>query len=163
MKLESDPFVVADIASHVMDKIRPTASQRSVDVTAHVDDNVPPIVYGDQSHILQVLNNLMSNAVKFTPKGKAVRFTIGFDSPDTLVFVVADEGIGIAPDMQDAVFDAFRQADGSATRNYEGIGLGLALCKHVVDLMDGTITLESTVGEGSTFTVHIPVTVTKSR
>ena len=114
---------------------------------------------GDQARIGQILNNLVSNALKFTANGE-VRVTIdgvGADGRDGLCLVVTDTGIGIAADKLSALFEKFSQADGSNTRRYGGTGLGLAISRELARLMRGTIEVSSVEGEGSSFTVNLPL------
>jgi signal transduction histidine kinase/AmiR/NasT family two-component response regulator len=114
---------------------------------------------GDPARVAQILNNLVSNALKFTPEGE-VLVTIegtGEDGRDGLRFVVADTGVGIAKEKLPLLFQKFSQADGSNTRRFGGTGLGLAICRELATLMKGKIAVDSTEGEGSVFTVDIPV------
>jgi signal transduction histidine kinase/ActR/RegA family two-component response regulator len=114
---------------------------------------------GDQARIGQILNNLVSNALKFTANGE-VRVTIdgvGADGRDGLRLVVTDTGIGIAADKLSALFEKFSQADGSNTRRYGGTGLGLAISRELARLMRGTIEVSSVEGEGSSFTLNLPL------
>jgi PAS domain S-box-containing protein len=111
-------------------------------------------VYADRSKCLRVLRNLADNALKFTDAGE-VRITAGFDGSD-LVVTVSDTGIGIAAEQLPAIFEAFRQLDGSSRRAYGGIGLGLYLCRKLLDMMGGRIDVESVPGAGSLFSVRLP-------
>jgi PAS domain S-box-containing protein len=109
----------------------------------------------DEYRLRQVLMNLLSNAVKFTEKGH-IRFGYCLENPETLRFFVEDTGIGIAPDMANLVFEPFRQADGRSTREYGGAGLGLSICRGLVNLLGGSIWLNSKPGLGSTFNFTLP-------
>ncbi|MBC3792735.1 hybrid sensor histidine kinase/response regulator transcription factor [Spirosoma utsteinense] len=115
----------------------------------------------DSARLEQILSNLLSNAAKFTPGGRAVRFAARFEllsaEQMSLQLVVEDTGIGIAPADQDRIFDRFYQADTSTTRSYEGSGLGLAIVKELVELHGGSIHVESTMGNGTTFTIQVPL------
>ena len=110
---------------------------------------------GDRKRCFQVLLNLANNAVKFTHCGE-VKIIVHVDATNLRV-CVADTGIGIKPEQMGLLFEAFRQADSSARRMYEGTGLGLHLCRRLLNLMDGTINVESTYGEGSWFTFVLPL------
>jgi PAS domain S-box-containing protein len=111
---------------------------------------------GDRHRIAQVLDNLVSNAIKFAPKGH-VTLTIEAGEKDLVSFCVRDDGIGMTADEADRVFERFAQADASTTRRFGGTGLGLAIVKGLVDSMGGTVGLETAPGEGSTFTVRLPL------
>jgi PAS domain S-box-containing protein len=126
----------------------------------HKSTNVPEILLADQKKLNQVLLNLLGNAVKFTPLGKIFLFIhiLG----DKLYFEVTDSGIGIAEENLNIIFEKFRQIDNSASKEYKGTGLGLNICKKLVELMEGEIWVESHLGEGSTFKFFIPYVVMKS-
>ncbi|WP_430972843.1 PAS domain S-box protein [Sunxiuqinia rutila] len=113
-------------------------------------------LYTDKVRFNQVFMNLLSNAVKFTFEGK-IQFGIMEQTNETISFFVTDTGIGINKETQTSIFDRFRQADDSYTRNYGGTGLGLPISKKIIDLMGGSICLKSEVGKGTTFTFHIPL------
>jgi signal transduction histidine kinase/CheY-like chemotaxis protein len=117
---------------------------------------LPLMIYSDRTKLNQILMNLVGNAMKFTPTGKAVQLKAMIDS-DLIFFQVIDEGIGIPKNRQQAIFDAFEQVDASTTRRFGGTGLGLAITKKMVELLGGEITLESTPGKGSIFSVKIPL------
>ena len=121
----------------------------------HVPSQLP-YVSTDPFKLKMVLKNLIGNAAKFTDEGS---ITISVESDDRhLVFSVRDTGIGIAPDFQEVIFEPFRQADGSLTRRYGGVGLGLYIVRRLLDMLGGSIAVESEVGRGSTFRVRLPVT-----
>jgi signal transduction histidine kinase len=126
-------------------------------VTIRVDEptTVLPTIWSDRKKILRILVSLLGNAVKFTDRGEIV---VGVSlANDRLVYRVQDSGIGIAPEIQQFVFDEFRQGDGSPTRRYGGSGLGLALARRLAQLLGGTIEMRSTLGAGSTFTIELPL------
>ena len=130
------------------------AAQKHLDVTCEIDPGVPARLLGDDSRLRQILLNLAGNAVKFTAHGY-VKLRVSLESQTdkeiVLRFSVEDTGIGIARDKQGLIFEAFRQADGSMTRQFGGTGLGLAICVKLVDLMGGRIWVESEPGVGSRF------------
>ncbi len=138
------------------------AEARGLRLCAHVDDAVPARVAGDPARVRQVLLNLVGNAIKFTASG-SVEITVSRPDDEHLRFSVKDTGIGIAPADQRRLFAPFSQIDSSATRRYGGTGLGLSISRQLVELMGGTIDVDSAVGAGSTFrfTVHAPATTSE--
>ena len=130
------------------------AHEKGLDLVSLIDPDVPLLLKGDAGRLRQILTNLIGNATKFTPKG-SVTLHIQKDCEDeasvTLRFMIRDTGIGIAADKLEMIFDPFTQADGSTTRSYGGTGLGLAISLQLVELMGGSIGVESVEREGSTF------------
>jgi len=123
--------------------------------TLHIGEDVPKFVVGDDQHLAQVIINLLSNAVKFTPKHGGIGLDISLidevDRTCEIKFVVSDTGIGISAEQQSKLFSMFVQAESGISREYGGTGLGLAISKHIVELMDGNITVESELGKGTSF------------
>ncbi len=138
--------------------VAPAAAARSIRVETMLDPRAGPL-QGDSDRLQQIMWNLLSNAIKFTPKeGKVQVLLRRVDS--AIEIVVADTGIGIAPEFLGEVFDRFRQADSSTTRRYGGLGLGLSIVKHLVELHGGSVEAASAgEGQGATFTVRMPLTV----
>ena len=135
------------------------AREKGVDFVVNIEQTVPEELIGDQGRIRQVLLNLVSNAVKFTDRGQVgIAVSAAFDGGDRcqLRFEISDTGIGIQPDALNRLFDKFTQADVSMTRRYGGTGLGLAICRQLVDLLGGTIGVDSTPGKGSVFWFALP-------
>jgi signal transduction histidine kinase/BarA-like signal transduction histidine kinase len=121
--------------------------------------DVPPRIVADEVRLRQIVFNLMSNAVKFTDRGR-VRLAASVDERDAgeiLLIAVDDSGMGVPPDRQEEIFDSFRQIDGGVTRRHGGTGLGLAICRNLARAMGGDVTLVSTLGAGSTFTLEVPL------
>jgi PAS domain S-box-containing protein len=166
--LEMKPIDIPHVVDEVVTTLMMQASRKQIDLRVDLPDDLPPRVYGDPTRLRQVLMNLTSNAIKFTPSGSV---TIGVRNPGSpygrarLEFEVRDTGIGIALEQQTRIFDSFVQADGSTTRRYGGSGLGLSICKQLVQLMGGQIAVESTPGKGSsfTFTITFPALSESSR
>ncbi|MGB9108337.1 MAG: CHASE3 domain-containing protein, partial [Telluria sp.] len=139
----------------------PLARQKELEFTLTVEPDVPMAIHTDRQRLEQILKNLLSNAVKFTDAG-SVSLTVSANADGWVQFKVRDSGIGIAPEQQDKIFDAFHQADGSTARKYGGTGLGLSISRDLTSLLGGTLTLASTPGEGSTFTLSLPRNVAVS-
>ncbi|WP_461251935.1 response regulator, partial [Treponema sp. R8-4-B8] len=123
--------------------------------SVHIEHNIPRVLIGDEQRIAQVITNLLGNAIKFTPEKGSISLTVrlaGMGSDlCTLQVSVSDTGIGISPEQQAKLFKSFAQAESSTTRKYGGTGLGLAISKNIVELMGGSIWIESELGKGSTF------------
>ena len=155
LTLENRPFRPRRLAKEALGLVAQQAEAKGLALGADVDEGVPDVVHGDGGRIRQVLANLLTNAVKFTPAG-SVRIAVapGPQTPEggpTLAFSVADTGEGIAPERLSAVFERFEQADASTARTHGGTGLGLAICRQLVTSMGGELTAESALGEGSVF------------
>jgi CheY-like chemotaxis protein len=133
----------------------PLARQKHLDFALDVAPNVPASIHTDRQRLEQILKNLLSNAVKFTDMGQ-VKLTVSANGDGWIQFAVQDSGIGIAPEQQEKIFDAFHQADGSTARKYGGTGLGLSISRDLTGLLGGTLSLTSTPGEGSTFVLSLP-------
>jgi PAS domain S-box-containing protein len=159
-------FVACDLESVIeaaAEGIRPTAEAKGVRLQVLLEPNTGP-VFGDRERLQQIVWNLLSNGVKFTRKGGLVQVTLQ-RSDSNVEIVVKDTGVGISSDFLPHVFDRFRQADGSTTRNYGGLGLGLAIVRHLVELHGGSARAESAgQNQGSSFTVRLPpMTVTEDQ
>ena len=141
---------------------RPVADTRKLDFEIEIARDCPPAIETDRQRLEQVLKNLLSNAFKFTEKGK-VRLEITPAGSDAVAFAVTDTGIGVPREQQEAIFEAFRQADGTISRRYGGTGLGLSISRELSRLLGGSIALESKPGKGSTFTIVVPVTYDPAR
>ena len=155
LRLEMQPVVLGPIVEAAVEAIRPGAAAKGVRVVTVTGDT--PAVRGDAGRLQQILWNLLSNAVKFTPAGGEVRVAVGLVGSHAVV-TVTDTGIGLADDFLPFVFDRFRQADQSVTRGHGGLGLGLSIVKHLVELHGGTVRADSPgVGLGASFRVALPV------
>ena len=137
------------------------ASKNKILLKKNVASDVPPYFLGDDTRIMQILSNFLSNAIKFSGEKGIVTITVGHDlinETHSLVKInVTDNGIGIKPEAQKLLFQAFTQADISTTRKFGGTGLGLAICSKLAELMAGNILLESNLGEGTSITLTIPL------
>jgi signal transduction histidine kinase/CheY-like chemotaxis protein len=154
MRLAREVFEVGPVVEEAMALLRVEAGRKNLRLTARVEDARAP-VDADRSKIKQVMYNLLSNAVKFTPPGGEVALATSADG-GTLVVEVSDNGIGIRPEDQERIFEAFTQVDGSLARQYQGTGLGLTLVRRFVEMHGGRIAVWSRPDEGSRFTVRIP-------
>jgi signal transduction histidine kinase len=151
------PTDVAEVARRVVRLFGAQAATAGLTLDANIVDPLPQVMI-DPERLTQILFNLVGNAIKFTPEGMVeVSVWAEHDGSPRLNLKVRDSGIGIAPEWHDAVFDMFRQVDGARTRNYGGTGLGLAICRQLARAMGGDIALESAAGEGSSFTVSLPL------
>ena len=151
-------FVLHEVLGGAVAIVRPQAEAKGLALTLRIDPRLPPAYRGTPLQLRQVLVNLLANAIKFTPKGHiALTGTLiaRGDGKVKLAFSVRDEGVGIAREDQERVFDAFTQADEPKKRAIGGTGLGLAIAKQLAEAMDGTIALQSEIGKGSTFTVTL--------
>src|SRR5262249_14877389 len=174
-KIESGTVVVdvgevrlGDLHSYVERTFRHVAESKNVDFLIRLAQGLPPSVLTDAKRLQQVLKNLLSNAFKFTHPGQVTLnvepVTAGWNpenealtrTPNVLAFSVTDTGIGIPPDKQQIIFEAFQQADGSTSRKYGGTGLGLAISREISRLLGGEIRLVSAPGRGSTFPPFLP-------
>jgi CheY-like chemotaxis protein/two-component sensor histidine kinase len=155
LRLESETFDVCDVANLSLETIRPTAVAKGVTLVADIDSAACQVA-GDPARLQQVIWNLLSNAAKFTASGGSITLRVARE-PSSVVIEVADSGIGIPPELLPRVFDRFWQADGSTTRVHGGLGLGLALVRHLVELHGGEVSAHSDgQGRGSRFTVRLP-------
>jgi len=148
-------FAFENLFQRVVDVINFRVEEKDQNLSVRIDDNIPVMLIGDDQRLAQVITNLLTNAVKFTGEGGSIHLEAKLESEKngvcTLLISVSDTGIGISKEQIDRLFFAFEQAEASTTRKYGGTGLGLVICKNIVEMMDGTIWIESTPGEGSTF------------
>lgn len=154
MELEQHSFDLRNCIEDVLDIFSAKVAEAGLDLVYQMDFNVPSWITGDGLHTKQILINLVSNAIKFTPKGEIfinVQLANETDDDVEIVVEVRDTGIGIPYDKQDGLFSAFTQVDSSTTRKYGGTGLGLAIAKRLVELMKGRIYVKSALGEGTSF------------
>lgn len=154
LELEHNILNLFELNKEVESVFLVRAAEKSLAFRCSIDRNISPMLLGDATKLRQVLNNLISNAIKFTERGFVNLFIHreGEDHKSVSVrFEVSDSGIGVPKEMHDAIFEKFQQADGSTTRKYGGTGLGLAICREIIRLMGGELKLDSEPGKGSTF------------
>jgi len=163
-RMDIDPveFALRDVLDETLSALSLRAHQKGLELLCNVQGEVPDELIADVIRLRQILLNLVGNAVKFTQRGEVLVQV--FSEPQTaaeamLHFSVTDTGVGIAPDKQGVIFEAFSQADGSTTRRFGGTGLGLTISSKLVKMMGGNIWVESVMGQGSTFHFTIPVKV----
>jgi CheY-like chemotaxis protein len=159
MELEAAPFDIVEVAQGAYATFTSVANASGVSFSMTIDEEAAGLWRGDSVRVRQVIYNLISNALKFTSEGE-VRVNIDSTpsaSGKDLMLTIRDTGIGIAPEALATLFDKFVQADNTMTRRFGGTGLGLTICRQIVELMGGTIAVESQLGEGSTFRVRLPL------
>lgn len=156
LKLESVPFDLGELAEDVAGLFTHEAQAKGLELICDVAPDVPRQVMGDPLRVRQIVANLVSNAIKFTAQGE-VAVQVKRNQSDEIQLIIRDTGIGISPQAQDKIFDAFAQADESTTRRFGGTGLGLSITRYLCELMQGHVSLLSTPGLGSTFCVTLPL------
>ena len=167
--VEIEDISFAGLRETIDRNFRHVAEAKRLPLNIHFDGSLPRTMDSDPKRLLQILKNLLSNAVKFTSQGH-VEVRVGLatqgwspdhavlrNAPQVIAFAVEDTGIGVAPDKQRLIFEAFQQADAGTSRKYGGTGLGLAISRELATLLGGEIKLNSTHGEGSTFTLFLPL------
>jgi len=155
MSVKPEELSMAELSENLLGMFRPMADKKNIDVRGTYDPAMP-LVNQDPVKLRQILSNLLSNAIKFTPEGGRVMLRIEPDGAYFLMHIV-DTGVGIAPEDQEAVFEKFRQAANTLTREHDGTGLGLSIVRELAKLLGGEVTLRSELGRGSTFTVRLPI------
>ncbi len=163
-KFEPSPeaFSPREIIQATEDAIRPLCEKSGLKLRVAVDASIPPYIVTDRSMLSRALLNLARNAQKFTPSG-VVEITAKFVGNKVLKLQVADTGVGIPKDKFDEIFEPFQQADRTASRQFEGTGLGLPISRKMVELLGGKLNLKSRVGVGTTFTIELPVKALKRK
>ncbi|MCL1906134.1 MAG: response regulator, partial [Clostridiales bacterium] len=155
LTLSKDEFDFEQALMDIIDVVRFRAEEKQQDLVINMDSNVPRSLIGDEVRIGQVITNLLTNAIKFTPDGGVIKLNVSQIAAEgdllTLMVEVIDNGIGISEAQQARLFTSFEQGDGGIARKYGGTGLGLSICKHIVNLMGGDIRVQSVIDQGSTF------------
>jgi signal transduction histidine kinase/ActR/RegA family two-component response regulator len=169
MSVERRRVPLAELRRYLERSFGPVAQERGLDFLIRIEEQAPPTITTDLQRLEQILKNLLSNAFKFTPAGRVALQVSRADSglpfrgaglrraPGVLAFTVTDTGIGIPPEKQQLIFEAFQQADASTSRTYGGTGLGLTISRELARLLGGELSLESTPGSGSSFTLYLPL------
>ncbi len=152
MAILKEKISIHEIADNLISLFRSIAEEKSIDLKCRLPDNLP-FIKADRKRLMQVMVNLVSNAIKFTPEGGTVK--VSATGGDGIILTVEDTGVGIAPEEQEIVFNRFSQV-GRRKKEQQGTGLGLAISKQIVELLGGRIWLESKPGEGSRFYVSLP-------
>jgi signal transduction histidine kinase/ActR/RegA family two-component response regulator len=158
MELDKGTIDLAQIIKDTLEVFEISTSNRSIILGCSIDQALPKYLQGDAVKIRQILVNLIGNSVKFTKEGKVdilLRYLGSKDGKNAIEITVKDTGLGIPADKLDVIFDNFKQADSSTTRKYGGTGLGLSIVKSLIELMDGSIRVESELGEGSRFIISL--------
>lgn len=159
MLIETHPFSMSRTLENIEEIFKPKAIEKNISLNFQLDPTLPDWLEGDVVKLKQILVNLIGNAIKFTPSGSIwVEVSLALEQEDSLMSLlnITDTGIGINATERQAIFERFHQADEATTRRYGGTGLGLSIVRDLVNLLDGTIQLESEPGRGSRFSLHIP-------
>jgi len=167
MDIHLEQIQVKNILENISNNFKHMLEEKGLSFKIELDPKVPESILNDSQRLLQIIKNLMSNAVKFTKKGGVtVKFHLphkdvnlsrsGLSPENSIAIAIKDSGIGISPDKQKIVFEAFQQAEGGTSREFGGTGLGLSISRELANLLGGEIQLESEKGKGSTFTLYLP-------
>lgn len=162
MQIKAEPVNLAELLVALTTELEPMAKEKGLRLSSKIDPDLPAVITSDQARIQQILHNLVTNALKFTERGSVEVHVARHESDDAtaegmLQIRVTDTGIGIAEEEHERIFQAFQQIDGSISRHYGGTGLGLAIAQQLAEVLGGGITLRSAPGEGSCFTVALPL------
>ncbi|HEY0050074.1 MAG TPA: PAS domain S-box protein [Pyrinomonadaceae bacterium] len=157
MRIEKEEIDFAAIVKSAVETARPQAEQKKVSLVFNADAE-SYVLLGDEVRLQQIVNNLINNAVKFTPEDGAVILSLSTAADDSVLLNVTDTGIGIEPDFLPQIFDRFRQADSTTRRTHSGLGLGLTIVRHLIELHGGRVSAESEgIGKGASFTIELPL------
>ncbi len=162
LELDREPVSLSRVVETVCNALKPVAMNKGVRLVLFTDPRLPARILSDSIRLRQILNNLVSNAIKFSGgQGRRGRVSVRAHAlaKSSVQLVVSDNGIGMSEDVQTKLFTPFVQAEASTTRRFGGTGLGLAICQHLVRMLGGQVTVESAPGVGSTFTVTLPVAI----
>ncbi len=160
INLESIPFNLKDVVEEATVLVAQTAHSKGISVICDIDPKLPELLMGDPIRITQIISNVLNNAAKFTHEGEIVVYltALGLDESNLEIIIkISDTGIGIPTSALDEIFKPFAQASNETSRIYGGSGMGLSLTRQIIEAMQGQINVDSLPGEGSTFTVHLPL------
>lgn len=163
MELEQASFCLSTVVVEAVELMSAAADTKGIAISHSLPQELPRAFIGDAARLRQVILNLIGNAIKFTDQGGVaidVSSTPTAEGKHAVTLRVADSGIGIPPEAQQTIFESFRQADSSTTRRFGGTGLGLSICSQIIDLMNGSIRVESEPGEGSVFIIELELAAT---
>jgi len=158
MSINIEPVSLKNFANELIREFKHHAEQKGLKLNSKLNKELPEFIRTDSQRLNQILKNLLSNAIKFTEKG-SVSISIDRNTEDTIIISIIDTGIGIVADKQQAIFEAFQQAEGGTSRKYGGTGLGLSISRELAKLLGGEIKLSSKLKEGSTFSLIIPLEI----
>lgn len=158
LEIRTEAVNLPRVVERSVEHLRLQAAESFVKIHLSLDSNLPKEIQADGHRLRQILAHLLSNALKFTPRGE-IRIHGCMESPDWVKISITDTGIGIAEEDLERIFEPFEQVDSSATRRYEGVGLGLTLSRRLARTMQGEVSVESSPGRGSTFILHLPVSL----
>ncbi|MCK4874710.1 MAG: response regulator, partial [Sulfurimonas sp.] len=164
-KIEGGKLLIENVVFRTRDPFTITtelffekAEEKNIKLQVKIDEKLPTNAFGDTTRIKQVYSNLLSNAIKFSSEDSKIDIDINFDKENSkLICRVKDYGVGIAPDNINRIFSAFEQEDATTTRKFGGTGLGLSISKTLIDMMGGDLNVQSTLGEGSSFSFSLDV------
>jgi signal transduction histidine kinase len=156
MPLHVSSFPIPTLIQEVLAELEPLIHRSKLSMRVESARKLPPVT-NDRAKVKQIVLNLVTNAIKFTPSGSVTVSARHDSSAKEIEIAVSDTGIGIKNEDHERVFEDFRQADNSPAREYGGAGLGLAICRRLAHMMEGRVDLQSAVGQGSTFTLTLPV------
>ncbi|MBD2073659.1 HAMP domain-containing protein [Phormidium sp. FACHB-592] len=174
MSVDIDQTLFTDLRNHMERTFRQIAQTKRLDFHIHLNEHLPRLMYTDSKRLQQVLKNLLANAFKFTEQGEvSLQISVAthgwsrdqkqLNQAETVIaFAVCDTGVGIPAAKQRVIFEAFQQADGTTSRKYGGTGLGLSISREIAQLLGGEIKLQSEAGQGSTFTLYLPLSYTST-
>jgi PAS domain S-box-containing protein len=160
MEISSNRISISELVAHTVEVMQPMAKDKELILTYDVPEDLPWL-WADEKRVRQILQNLLSNAIKFTPQDGEVH-VLAQRTDEEISLSVEDTGVGIAPEEQERIFDAFYQVENIQTRHVGGTGLGLAIVNRIVEAHGGRLEVESQPGKGSTFTVHLPIARTQT-
>jgi CheY-like chemotaxis protein/two-component sensor histidine kinase len=162
MSLTIESVSLKSFANELIRDFKHHAEQKGLKLDAKLEKELPEFIRTDSQRLSQILKNLLSNAIKFTEEG-SVSITIDRDTESTIIISITDTGIGIMDDKQQAIFEAFQQAEGGTSRKYGGTGLGLSISRELAKLLGGEIKLHSKLNEGSTFSLIVPLEIVQEQ